>query len=279
MELKQLEYFMAIADAGSISEAARILHMTQPPLSVQMKLLESEIGTELFIRSRKQIILTEAGKKLYEHGRNIINLTSSAIEEVSEIGKFRTLRIGMTPTTMPVIVPFLTELCNQEPHIRYEIYDGSTFTLKELMSRNLIDAAAVRTPITLPYKDVSIIREDHMLAVAAFPLNQKISLQELTAYPLIIYRRYFEVVMKAFRLHELNPTVFCVCDDARTALELARGTSACAIVPQSMEGSCTSLNISVINDPELETKILFVVNHGPQSPEIEKLIQLLNHAQ
>ena len=67
MELKQLEYFLAVADAGSISEAARLLHMTQPPLSVQMKLLENEVGTDLFIRSHRRTVLTDAGKKLYEH--------------------------------------------------------------------------------------------------------------------------------------------------------------------------------------------------------------------
>ena len=66
MELKQLEYFRAIVDAGTISGAARDLHMTQPPLSYQIKMLEEELQVPLFLRGKKRITLTEAGKTLYE---------------------------------------------------------------------------------------------------------------------------------------------------------------------------------------------------------------------
>ena len=60
MEIRQLEYFRAIVDAGTISGAARELHMTQPPLSYQMKMLEEELQVPLFIRGMKHITLTEA---------------------------------------------------------------------------------------------------------------------------------------------------------------------------------------------------------------------------
>ena len=64
MELRQLEYFRAIVDAGTISGAARELHMTQPPLSYQMKMLEEELQVSLFLRGSKRVQLTEAGKTL-----------------------------------------------------------------------------------------------------------------------------------------------------------------------------------------------------------------------
>ena len=75
MELKQLEYFRAIVDAGTISGAARDLHMTQPPLSYQMKMLEEELQVPLFLRGTKKITLTEAGKTLYEQGGNLLMLS------------------------------------------------------------------------------------------------------------------------------------------------------------------------------------------------------------
>ena len=62
MELKQLEYFRAIVDAGTISGAARELHMTQPPLSYQIKMLEEELQVPLFLRGKKKITLTEASQ-------------------------------------------------------------------------------------------------------------------------------------------------------------------------------------------------------------------------
>ena len=64
MELKQLEYFRAIVDNGTISGAARELNMTQPPLSYQIKMLEDELQVKLFIRGTKKITLTNAGKTL-----------------------------------------------------------------------------------------------------------------------------------------------------------------------------------------------------------------------
>ena len=75
MEIRQLEYFRAIVDAGTISGAARELHMTQPPLSYQMKMLEEELQVPLFIRGMKHITLTEAGKTLYEQAGKILMLS------------------------------------------------------------------------------------------------------------------------------------------------------------------------------------------------------------
>ena len=74
MELRQLEYFRAIVDAGTISGAARVLHMTQPPLSYQIKMLEEELQVPLLIRGTKKITLTEAGKTLYEQAGTLLML-------------------------------------------------------------------------------------------------------------------------------------------------------------------------------------------------------------
>lgn len=74
MEIKQLEYFRAIVDAGTISGAARNLHMTQPPLSYQIKMLEEELGVKLFVRGAKNITLTEAGKALYIRAGSLLTM-------------------------------------------------------------------------------------------------------------------------------------------------------------------------------------------------------------
>lgn len=76
MEIRQLEYFRAIVDAGTISGAARVLHMTQPPLSYQMKMLEEELQVSLFLRGTKKIVFTDAGKTLYEQTGNLLMLLS-----------------------------------------------------------------------------------------------------------------------------------------------------------------------------------------------------------
>ena len=103
MELKQLEYFRAIVDAGTISGAARDLHMTQPPLSYQIKMLEEELQVPLFLRGKKRITLTEAGKTLYEQAGNLLMLSDLAKREVIKSSQSATLHIGMTPSTVFIL--------------------------------------------------------------------------------------------------------------------------------------------------------------------------------
>lgn len=75
MEIRTLRYFWTIAEEGTVSKAAEALHITQPTLSRQIKELEEELGTELFIRGRRQIQLTEAGMFLKSRAEEILELT------------------------------------------------------------------------------------------------------------------------------------------------------------------------------------------------------------
>ena len=95
MELRQLEYFREIANTGSINEAARKLNMSQPPLSYQIRQLENELNVQLFERTHKGVILTAAGKLLYDRAASLLDYARSTELEVSQTGKKRVLRIGI----------------------------------------------------------------------------------------------------------------------------------------------------------------------------------------
>lgn len=90
MEIRQLEYFRAIVDAGTISAAARNLHMTQPPLSYQMKLLEEELQVKLFVRGTRNITLTEAGKALYVRAGSLLMMADVTRREVIKVSRSAT---------------------------------------------------------------------------------------------------------------------------------------------------------------------------------------------
>lgn len=109
MELRQLEYFREIASTGSINEAARHLNMSQPPLSYQIRQLENELNVKLFDRTSKGVTLTEAGKLLYDRSGNLLEYARSTELEVSKTGKKRILRIGLTPTTVDTIMPYISQ--------------------------------------------------------------------------------------------------------------------------------------------------------------------------
>lgn len=262
MELKQLEYFRAIADTGSINEAAKRLHMSQPPLSYQMKQLEGELGVQLLERTRKGVSLTEAGELLYARAENILQYAQSASIEVANTGKSRVLRIGMTPTSVTIMMPYLSRFSQAFPHVRFEVRDGSTFTLSSLLTDGIIEVSAMRTPVKLEGMDSRILLHDHMIVASASPLpqaqNGTVLLQHLTQLPLILYRRYESFILDAFHAKGLSPQVFCVCDDARDALLWAKNGLATAIFPNSIQELCDGLHLYEIDDPSLHTDILLV---------------------
>ena len=97
MDLKQLSYFVKIVEEGSISGAAKKLFMSQPPLSSQMKLLETELDCTLFERGSRTIHLTEAGETLYNYSRSLLQLSNVAKQETMNAARHfnGVLRIGI----------------------------------------------------------------------------------------------------------------------------------------------------------------------------------------
>ena len=136
MEIRQLEYFRAIVDAGTISGAARELHMTQPPLSYQMKMLEEELQVPLFIRGMKHITLTEAGKTLYEQAGKILMLSEVTKREVIKSSQAATIHIGMTPSTVSMMSHYLMRFAKSHPNIHFDIHEGSTFTMRDQLENS-----------------------------------------------------------------------------------------------------------------------------------------------
>ena len=259
MELRQLEYFKKIVDCGSISAAARVFHMSQPPLSYQMKQLESELGVTLFLRGSRHIELTQASMVLYRRAEDMLNLAASATREVADAGSKTTFRLGMTPTNSIPMVALLSRFATQQ-NIRYEIYDGNTFRQKELLESRLIEAAVIRTPIDTTGLHTCRLIEEGMVAVRkvnrSLVTGARIHLEDLADEPLILYRRYDEFVRSAFDGIGLNPYVICECDDGRTALQFARSGLGTAIVPVSIAREYEDLEIRRIDAPDLTTVIL-----------------------
>ena len=270
MELKQLEYFRKIADTGSINEAARHLNMSQPPLSYQLRQLESELQVKLFERTSQGVVLTEAGKLLYERSGSLLNYAHSAAQEVSQTGKKRTLRIGVTPTTAEVMMPYFIEFARACPDVNFEIRDGITFDLYNDLLEGIIDVSVVRTPLRLDDVESRILRTEPMVAVSSLQLRaegeEKVGLADLEQTPLVLYRRYEKLILDAFRSRDLDPDVFCICDDARDALLWARAGLATAIFPQSMETLCDGLRIQTLREKELVTNIALIWKRGRVLP-------------
>lgn len=267
MEIRQLEYFRKIAETGSINAAAKLLNMSQPPLSYQLKLLEEELDVRLFDRSRQGVSLTEAGKLLYQRSGELLQFADSAKFEVTQTGRRQVLRLGMTSTTVGPILPKIAAFTKAHPDVSFEVHDGSTFSMMDLLLRGILDVSVVRTPVQLDKVAHTVLCEEPMIAVSRPGSGESgdIRLTALTQVPLILYRRYERFILDAFHAQNLEPNVLCVCDDARDAMQWAEQGLATAIFPQSMENLCRTLTIRPIAEASLKTKILLIW-HSEKAP-------------
>ena len=293
MELRQLEYFREIASTGSINEAARHLNMSQPPLSYQIRQLENELNVKLFDRTSKGVTLTEAGKLLYDRSGNLLEYARSTELEVSKTGEKRILRIGLTPTTVDTIMPYISQFSKKNPDVNFEVHDGITYSLYQYLLDGIIDISVARTPLRLDEVSYMELCSEPMIAVSA-PENVvskaaavtadtfsptvrsedashnssqqtaggSLKLADLLHRPLILYRRYEELIMNTFHAQNMNPDIFCVCDDPRGAMLWAKENLATAIFPQSMASLCDGLYIQELDEPDLVTKILLIWAKG-----------------
>lgn len=279
MELRQLEYFCRIAESGSIHEAARRLNMSQPPLSYQLKQLEQEFHTTLLVRTSKGIELTEAGQMLYRRANSLLEYARSTSREVSEAGKKRVLRLGITSTTVPTILPDISRFVHQYPDVNFEVRDGTTFTLLQLLLDGIIDVSVARTPLRLENVESMLLCTEPMIAV--FPPHSRtekegtLGLRHLLGRPLILYRRYESLILEEFSRQNIQPDIFCVCDDARDAMLWVEAGLATAIFPQSMRSLCAGLQMQTLEEPALETQTVLIWKKGGQvSPVVQEFLQI-----
>ena len=241
MDLKQLAYFTAVVDEGTISAAARKLHITQPPLSSQLKLLEKEAGCLLFERGSRSIRLTDAGRMMYERASALLHMSDLLKEELKgyRLGSHGTLRLGVVSSVGGTLFSgWLKGFHEAHPHIRFEIFEANTYQLLEKLQDGLIELAVVRTPFPPGELQCVPLKKEPILAAGRrsffeAPKAPSISLEELSRLPLILYRRWESVLSEAFRKRGLELAPFCKNDSASTTAFWADAGLGVGILPAS----------------------------------------------
>ena len=194
MELRVLQYFLAIARQQSISKAAEYLHLSQPTLSRQIRDLEEELGKQLLIRGNRKITLTEEGMILRKRAEEIIDLVGKTEKEITLSDDMVTgdIYIGTGETQgIRLLTQAAKELQKVYPEIRYHIVSGDSMDIMEHLDKGLLDFAILLDPldlskyesIKLPYKDITgvLMRKDSPLAQ-----NETVQACELANLPLIV---------------------------------------------------------------------------------------------
>ena len=278
--MKQLEYFCAIVEAGTISGAAKALHMTQPPLSYQMKMLEEELEVQLFLRGTKKITLTEAGVALYERAESLLKMADITKREVFRIGTAATIHIGITPSSVSMMAEYLARFAQKFPAIHFDIHEGSTFALREQLENQVVDITTLRTPLIIKgYETKSLAKEK--LLIMALPAHeimqqdpQKLTLKTLSQYKIILSRRYRRYVLSAFEEKGIFCDIYCECQDARTALTLAENGLGVAVLPASMQKLTSRVVFREIIDADLTTEILLAWRKERLPAEVQEFLAI-----
>lgn len=193
MELRELKYFLAVAQEQSILKASKALYITQPNLSRQMQNLEKEIGQQLFIRGNKKITLTEAGKLLQKRAEEIIELYKQTEVELSSPTSIVSgdIYIGTGEShAIKIIAKIAKSIQEQYPKVKFHFFSGDSATISEKLDKGLIDFGIFIEPfdvskyeyLRLPLHDDwgVLIRKDDIL------INKEyVTPQDLINRPLI----------------------------------------------------------------------------------------------
>lgn len=264
MDLKQLSYFVTIVEEGNITAAAKKLHIAQPPLSHQLKQLEEELQVKLLERGARKISLTDAGALLYKRANHILELADTAKKEVRDTQRKEnsTLSLGTISSSGTALLnERMTTFHRSFSNVRFEIHEGNTYELLQLLQAGIIEVGIVRTPFQTEGFDSVYLEPEPMAAVYHSRFfsfeKEKIRLEDLKGKPMILYRRFDNLIHSCCQEKGFEPEVFCRNDDARTTLMWANKGLGIGILPLSasriIRGEHTICK--VIEEPKLCTKI------------------------
>jgi LysR family transcriptional regulator, nitrogen assimilation regulatory protein len=210
MDLKQLEYFVGVAESGSFTRAAISLDIAQPALSRQIRLLEVELRQNLLIRNGRGAVPTEAGKLLLEHGRGILHQVALAREELSAARGALTGRvsIGLPPSLSRLITVPLTHAFRKAlPQAQLSLTEGFSVLMYEGLRVGSLDMAVLYNPDSSPGLEMTRLHEEELVLISPRsslgPANRKkksgIGLAEVADLPLILpsRRNAFRVLIES----------------------------------------------------------------------------------
>ncbi len=286
MDIKALQYFIAVVESTSITKAAKALHISQPPLSQQLKQLEAELGAKLFDRGSRCITLTSAGETLYHRAKNIVDFTEETCREIRNIGSGSSghIRVGVISSLSPKLLSdILSQFCDKYPKVQFDIHEHNTYDLVDSLENHLIELAFVRTPFDNPHFNQTLLLKEPLVAYGHSSFFSQVSAPLLEAKffrdkPLIIYRRWKYILDEYFKSQNISPVYGCINDDAKTSLLLASAGLGIAIIPMGIADMIhNSFMMQMpLNAPHLVTDVCAIWDsHRYISPAANNLLQML----
>jgi LysR family nitrogen assimilation transcriptional regulator len=271
MDLKQLEYFVRVAEMGSFTRAAIALDVAQPALSRQVRLLEVELRQNLLTRNGRGAVPTEAGKLLLAHGHGILHQVERAREELGRVRGSLAGRVAVglpTSAARVLTVPLTRAFRQLMPDATISISEGLSVAMQESLVNGRLDIAVLYNAQPSNDIEISPLHDEELLLVQARPpgLAEEpapgpISLRELALLPLVIPSRPNAIRMQveselanlgcrlsiALEIDGVSAILDLVADGAGSAV-LSRNAVASSVRP-------SAFTVRRIHEPPLRTKV------------------------
>lgn len=239
--------------------------MSQPPLSQQLKLMEQELSVKLVERVGRSVRLTEAGYILKRRTEQILGLVETTLTELQEFdnGLRGKLSIGTVASLSAAILPEqIRAFHSKYPRVIFQVWEGDTYRITELLDRRLIEIGIVRFPVDVDKYDILRLPAEPLVAVMSHDddYGETVRMMDLTNKPLMLIRReqgsfIYEMVLEAFQRMGIEPKIICESNDITTLLAWANAGIGVAIIPESALQLFpnTQLKVKRLIEPTLET--------------------------
>lgn len=286
MDIELYRNFLAIIERGSMTAAAEQMHISQPSLSKQLKVLESYYGSPLMLlkRGKKEIILTEAGRVLYQKAKYICSLEDAAKSEIEDMNEGVTgvLRLSVAYSRSPLFISrSIKGFSKLYPKVTYEIYEAIASAQTRQLLNGIAELGITTTTLDQPEQfDVLFSRPESIVAVFNSESRwldgkKNLILTDLKDIPLSLSGGGADTFRKICRASHFTPFVMSVSTTKLTAVQWARENMAVAIIPSELnEEYGENLVVKPINDRRFKLQKNVVKVKGQQLSKVaEKFIE------
>lgn len=294
MDLKQLEYFVRVAEMGSFTRAAQALDVAQPALSRQVRLLEVELRQNLLLRNGRGALPTDAGRLLLEHARGILHQVERAREELGRVGGALAGRvaIGLPPSLSRALsVPIMRAVRQQLPQASVSICEGLSTNMQEWLTTGRLDIAVLYNAQPAPSIELSPLLEEDLFLVQLRPPGatqgtppNAISLADIARLPLVIpsrpnaLRMLVETEMANLGL---RPEVALEIDGVAAILDLVADGAGAALLSRNAVSSAQRpevFQLHPIHQPPLRARLSIATSsQRPTTLTQKSCLNLLRH--
>lgn len=243
MELRHLRYFVAVAEAGNLSRAAEKLFIAQPPLSLQIRQFEDEVGTALFSRHPKGMKLTPAGEALLPYARDLLDRAAGLVDTARRAPGSGTLTLGFVPSASSTVIPGLVRrLRATQPGVELRLAEMISDEQHEALVAGRIDGGIARTGAQHPHvKALCSLGDPFCVALhaqRAASLPDVVNLRGMAAEPFVAFTRhsgpaYFDRTIRLCGDAGFSPRIRYEASTLHSVLDLVGAELGIALVPAS----------------------------------------------